>query len=329
MSDFVSVIIVNWNGRHHLERCLPALTRQTYDNFEIILVDNHSTDDSLTYVRQRFPDVRLLALEENTGFARGNNVGIQASSAPLIALLNNDTQPDRNWLTALVTAVHADETIGMVASRMLFYDQPHLINSAGVCLDRAGIAWDRLGGQPDSTREAETAVDVFGPCAGAALYRRSLLEQVGLFDEDFFMYLEDVDLAWRAQLAGWRGVYAPEARVLHHHSASAVEGSPFKSRLLGRNKWLTILKNYPGGLLWRYLPFILAYDMGSVLVALLQQRNVHPLIGRLKALRLLPQTWRKRRVVQNGRILSPVAFLTRLEPMVSPARVRQRYEHLG
>ena len=327
MSPQASVIIVNWNGRHHLELCLPALAQQTYTPFEIILVDNGSTDDSITYVQTYFPEVRLISLDENQGFARGNNIGIKASAAPFVALLNHDTRPEPTWLADLINTVMKDERVGIVASKMLFFDRPHLINSAGICLDRVGIAWDRLGGMPNDG--AVVVEEIFGGCGGAALYRRAMLDEIGLFDEDYFAYLEDVDLAWRANLCGWRCLYVSTAVVYHRHSATSVEGSPFKSRLLGRNKVWTILKNYPLAPLLRYLPLIMLYDAGSVWVALWQRRDPNPLIGRLLALRGLPKVLRKRVTIQKKKQLSVAEMLLLMEPVASPKRVQDRYQHLS
>ena len=192
-----TVIIPNWNGQHLLAPCLLALAAQTNQDREVVLVDNGSQDGSVEWVRSRFPTVRLLAQERNLGFAAAINQGILASNSRYVVTLNNDTEPEPNWLAALVSAAENDPTVGMCASKMLFADRPGIINSTGICLDRAGIAWDRRGGEPDDGREIEP-VEVFGPCGGAALYRRAMLDQIGLFDEDFFAYLEDVDLAWRA-----------------------------------------------------------------------------------------------------------------------------------
>lgn len=327
MSEFISVIIVNWNGRHHLEMCLPALAQQTYTQFEVILVDNGSTDDSITFVRTHFPEVRLITLAKNQGFARGNNIGIKASTASFVALLNNDTKPESTWLEHLVITAIKDDQVGMVASKMLFYDRPQLINSAGICLDRVGIAWDRLGGMPND--DTEVVKEIFGGCGGAVLYRRAMLNEIGLFDEDYFAYLEDVDLAWRARLTGWRCLYVSTAVVYHRHSATSVEGSPFKSQLLGRNKVWTILKNYPLLPLLRYLPLILLYDAGAVLVSLVQRRDPNPLIGRLKALPGLPKILRKRTALQKKKTLSSSEMLMLMEPVASPKRVQDRYQHLS
>ena len=211
---------------------------------------------------------------------------------------------------------------------MLFARRPHMINSDGIAVDRAGIAWDRLGGQAD-TPLSEALEPVFGACAGAALYRRRMLDQVGLFDEDFFAYLEDVDLAWRAQWAGWRALYAPSARVYHHHSATSGEGSPFKNRMLGRNKVWLILKNYPVPHLAWYLPAIVGYDVAAVIYALLQRRDWSPLQGRLAGLRGALAMLRVRRQVQRRRRVSSAEVLRCMEPLIAPWRVAGRYAHLN
>jgi GT2 family glycosyltransferase len=327
MVDRVAVIVVNKNGRHHLTECFQSLVAQTYSNIEIILVDNNSTDDSVAYVQAHFPQVRIICQETNLGFAAGNNIGIQATESPWIATLNNDTKVDPNWLTELVQVAQSDERVGMCASKMLFYDRPHLINSAGICVDRAGIAWDRRGGESNDETE-EAAVPVFGPSAGAALYRRSMLDEIGLFDEEYFAYLEDVDLAWRARLAGWRCLYVSTAVVHHRHSATSIEGSPFKSRMLARNKLWTILKNYPWPALLFYLPLILTYDLGSVCISLVQRRDANPLRGRLMSLSQLGTVLRKRATIQRQRKISSADLLNLMEPLSNPWRVYGRYQHL-
>lgn len=326
----VSVVILNWNGRRYLDDCLTALQSQTFADFEIILVDNGSTDDSVEWIEAHFPQVRLIRNAQNVGFAEGNNQAIRASQAEFVATLNNDTRVEPGWLAALVDAAMSDPAVGMVASKMLFAGRPAMINSAGIALDPVGIAWDRLGGVPDDPA-AKEPVEVFGPCAGAALYRRAMLDQIGLFDADFFAYLEDVDLAWRARLAGWRCLYAPAARVYHVHSATGGEGSSFKNRLLARNKVWTVAKNYgPIGRLLTYLPLIALYDLAAVLYALVARREISPLQGRLLALKGLSAVWRQRRVVQAlQRQNQGQPWFHYLSPLDWPWRVSARYRHLG
>jgi len=330
MARRVAVIILNWNGQRYLEGCLSAVFAQTFGEFEAILVDNGSTDGSVAWLKTHFPQVRLICNPHNAGFARANNQAIRSTDAELIATLNNDARVEPGWLAALVEAVDSDPTVGMVASKILFADQPDMIDSAGIALDPMGIAWNRLGGMPDSSAEAAVPTEVFGPCAAAALYRRAMLDQIGLFDEDFFAYLEDVDLAWRARLAGWRCLYAPAARVYHVHSATSVEGSPFKNRLLGRNKVWLIAKNYqPAGRLLAHLPLIALYDLATIFYALVARGNVHQLLGRVEGLAGLPRAWRKRRVVRGldrRKCASP--WHRHLDPMVWPWQVPRRYRHL-
>ncbi len=332
----VAVILVNWNGRQHLEACLPGLAAQRFRDFSVIVADNGSHDGSLGWLAEAWPEVRGLDLGGNLGFAAGNNRAIRATTAPWIALLNNDTVPDRDWLGALLAAAEADERVGSVASRMCFMDQPDMLNSTGIAVDPTGIAWDRLGGSPTTAGDAPSRV--FGASAGAALYRRSALEAVaepgpdGLpayFDEDFFMYLEDVDLAWRLRLDGWEAVYAPDARVLHHASASSGEGSPFKNRLLARNKVWSVIKNYPFWPLVAWSPLILAYDLASAPYRLLFQGQASALIGRLEAWRGIGRMWAKRRAIQARRRVAWRPLRSAMEPFDPPWKVLARYRHLS
>lgn len=318
-----TVVIPNWNGRHLLPTCLAALQRQTCPSFETIVIDNGSTDGSVELIRESFPKVRVLVNQENLGFAAAANQAIRASDAKYVALLNSDTQVDHNWLDVLVEAAEADGKIGMCASKMLFADRPGVINSTGICLDLAGIAWDCRGGEADTASDCEVQ-EVFGPCGGAALYRREMLEEVGLFDQDFFAYLEDVDLAWRARRAGWRAVHVPAARVLHHHSATGVEGSPFKSFHLGRNKVWLLVKNYPFRHAWGYGFLCILYDIAAVAYALISRRDLYALYGRLAALTGLRRMWRKRRAADTLDRFDPAWF----SPLKAPWRVPRRYRHI-
>ena len=326
----VSTVVLNYNGLRFLADCFRSLEQLEYprDRLEVIMVDNGSTDGSVTYVRETHPWVRVIENEANLGFAGGNDVGLETARGEYVATLNNDTRVEPTWLGELVSAAESDPGVGMCASKMLFMSRPNMINSTGICLDRAGIAWDRRGGEPD-VEEPDQPVGVFGPCAGAALYRRVMLEEIGGFDEDLFMYLEDVDLAWRAQLAGWRCLYVPQARVYHVASATSGEGSAFKNTLLGRNKVWTIIKNYPCPYLLLYLPLILFFDLSAVLYALLWQRDASALRGRIAALGRLRHFLGKRREVQSRRVISPREMLSRMKPLESPLRVLRRYRHLG
>ncbi len=323
----VVIIIPNWNGRRYLEPCLHSIFAQEFQDFAVIFVDNGSTDGSVDLVRTSFPRVHLIENSENRGFAAANNQAIRASASQFVATLNNDTVVEPGWLGALVRTAEADSSIGMCASKMLFAERGDVIDSAGIAVDRAGIVWNRDSGNVEQIiRPTGTPpISVFGPCAGAALYRRAMLDDVGLFDEDFFAYMEDVDLAWRAQWAGWKCVYVPQAVVHHVHSATGKEGSHFKNRLLGRNKVWLLCKDYPPSL-WHLL-LVWAYDLMAVGYAIASGRGLGAIQGRIEALGKMPRMLAKRRRIV--RRISTCAMVAKLHPIEHPLAVRRRYVHLG
>lgn len=306
----VSIVIANWNGRSWLSHCLSSLARQTFTDFEVIVVDNGSSDDSVAWLLAHWPDVRLVRLKLNLGFAAANNLGIRAARGRFIVTLNNDTLAEPDWLAQMVTAVSTPD-IGMVAAKILVWNDPAMLDSTGIEVDLAGMAWNRGDGQPADT---VFAAEVFGPNAAAALYRREMLEQIGLFDEDFFAYYEDVDLAWRARRAGWRCVYAAEAQIRHWHSATGGQNKPFKAYLLGRNRVWCLVKNYPWpALLWR-APLLLLYDGLIGLVQTFRLRDGAPLNGRYHGWITARHAWRKRSANQGEVALRPIP------PLRSPSR---------
>jgi GT2 family glycosyltransferase len=288
------ILIVNWNGRHHLERCLAALFAQPLDRVRVVLVDNGSTDDSCEWVVTHYPQVQIMALPQNAGFAVANNRGIRATTAPYVILLNNDTEVQPGWLEPLIEAADRDASIGMCAPRVVLAERPDLIDSIGIRVDALGFAWQNGHGQPDDGT-FQTSPEVFGPSGAAALYRRAMLDQIGLLDEDFESYYEDVDLAWRAQRAGWRCRHVPQSKVLHIHSATSRRQPDRKLYLVARNRWWTIFKNYPLARLLLMLPFIILADSSSLLHAWVQQRSLSPVKARRDAVLGLRHMWAKRR----------------------------------
>jgi hypothetical protein len=284
MSPQVVVVIANWNGCHLLADCWRALELQSFSDFETVIVDNGSSDGSVDWLQANAPTAAVIRNEFNRGFAAANNQGIRASTAPLIVTLNNDARPHPDWLQALVQAAEQAKEFGMFASKILLQDSIGQFDSAGIEVDRAGIAWNRLWKQ-SHLADANQPIEVFGPSAAAALYRRSMLDQIGLFDEDLFAYYEDVDLAWRAHWAGWRCQYVPQAVVEHAHSATSGLHSPFKSYYLGRNKWRVIAKNYPFEQLRRYVPIMALLDLVALCGSAWQSRSLDALRGRWVARR--------------------------------------------
>jgi GT2 family glycosyltransferase len=246
-----SVVIPNWNGAHHLPVCLESLRNQTYARLEVVLVDNGSTDGSQDLVMSEYPEVRLLAFDRNLGLTGGNNAGFGLAQGEILVSLNNDTEADPRFVEALVSALVEHPEAGMAAAKMLLFDQRDRIHSTGDGYGIDGIPFNRGVWQHDKGQFDEASW-VFGGCGGAVAYRRAMLDDVGLFDESFFMYCEDVDLNWRAQLAGWKCWYIPDAIV--YHKLSATGGGPIASYYTGRNTLWVIAKNYPGALLrknWR------------------------------------------------------------------------------
>lgn len=292
----ISVVILNFNGKRYLEKCLSSLDAQTYEDFEVIVVDNASSDESVDYLKAQFPWVRIVKNENNLGFAGGTNSGIRQAQGKYILTLNNDTQVDKRFLEYLIGPMQSDKSVGMCASKMLFLDSR--INSAGICLSRSGASWDRGMFEPDQG-QYDSPEEVFGPCAGAALYRREMLEEIGLFDEDFFLYMEDVDLAFRGRLAGWRCVYVPQAKVYHHHGGTAGFRSDLSVYYGNRNVIWYAVKDFPTGLLITSLPFILSRNLAAIIYYAMKGQGRVILGSKLDALVGVPKMLRKRRQVMR------------------------------
>lgn len=238
-----SVIIVNFNGLRFLDACLRAVCRQEgVEPFEVVLVDNGSTDDSLAFVRASFPSVRVIQSSRNLGFAGGNNLGMRAARGRHLVLLNNDTQVRPGWLRALVDAAETNPAAGAIAAKILFQDPPNTIQNAGSLLLTDGSGADRGFREPDRG-QYDVQEEVFGACGASVLYRRDMLEDVGMFDETFFMYYEDTDLNWRMRLRGWQVLYQPAAVVDHTHAGSSREWSPFFTFHVDRNRLFMLLKD--------------------------------------------------------------------------------------
>lgn len=223
MGELASVVIPNWNGEVFLSACLGSLAQQTYKHFEVVLVDNASTDDSLALVEKEFPWVKVIPLRENRGFAAALNEGVRRSHGQHIAPLNNDTEVASHWLEELVRALDSHPEVGICASKMLGLPDGEIIDSAGDGYCRYGFAFKIGRGELDRG-QYDTFRNVFGASGGAALYRRSVLEDVGLFDEDFFMQCEDVDLSFGAQLRGYSCLYVPKA-IAYHVGQPAASGT--------------------------------------------------------------------------------------------------------
>jgi GT2 family glycosyltransferase len=255
----VSVVIPNWNGKHLLEVCLPSLKTQIFQHFEVIIVDNGSSDGSVDYIKKNFPKFSIIDLKENTGFSPAVNLGIKKAKGKYIFLLNNDTKVDKNCIKYLVETLNKKHDVGMVAAKMLNFYTPELIDSAGDYIDVVGHANNIGLGEKDGPKYNKEDY-VFLVTGGGSLIRKKVFEQVGLLDDSYFAYFEDVDFCLRAQFQGFKGYYQPKAVVYHIHMATSSKNPAFKEYLQFRNMTTTILKDFPTALLksnWNWLRILL------------------------------------------------------------------------
>jgi len=305
----VTVVIPVWNGVVWLAKCLDALAAQSFRDFAVIVVDNGSTDDSRALVAQHAPQATVIAWERNRGFAAAVNAGIRASRTEYVALLNMDTRPRPGWLANLVQAMDASAPdVGALASKMLAMADPSVVDDCGDSLSWQGAASKRGHGR--SAAEFEKGEEIFSPCAGAALYRKSFLDKLGGFDERFYAYLEDVDLGLRGRLRGYRYGFIPMAEVLHQGHGSGLPQARYV-RLITRNRIILLLKNIPGRLLIRHAMSLL---YGQVYFFIAYRRPLAALAGYLSVLPLLPHIVREHHRIQSNLKLT----LEQVEQLLMP-----------
>lgn len=333
----ITVIIVNWNRRDLLRGCLESLARQRGVAFEVILVDNGSTDGSaemaVAEFGQAFP-LRVIANPDNRGFCAANNQGIAAAAGELIALLNNDAEAEPDWLGPLHDAFQGRPQLGMAASKILLYEDPRRIDKAGHLIYLDGQNRGRGTGEVDRG-QYDQIEEVLWPDGCAAMYRRTMLEAIGGFDEDFFAYGDDAELGLRARIAGWECVYVPHAVVRHHHSSTLGATSMRRLELIERNRVLLAVKLFPWSLLWLNGVLYLARLAAGVVGALRNQGEIARfpgwkqklrvalslIRGDLQSLRMLPKMLGKRRRIRNMRKLTP----SQVRSLLLRHRIRLRH----
>jgi GT2 family glycosyltransferase len=318
-SPEVSVLVVAFRQREPLLESLEAIERAAREvpgGAEVIVVDNGGLAG---LVGERFPSVRVLLSEANVGFAAAVNRGIATAGGSWVALVNDDAKIERDALARALVAGNRDPRVGSVACQVRFRSAPGTINSAGITVNRIGVAAERFAGRPIAV--AQEVEEVFGASGCFALYRKSMLNEIGGLESQFFAYLEDVDLAWRARAAGWGAVYEPGAVALHHASASSGEGSQIKYRLSGRNRgWLlATTRQLAAGLLG-----IVAYDTAYVLYAAARDHTLAPLRGRLAGLRRWRTVRHARQIARVDVALDPIWL-----GIVQALRMHRAYRDLG
>lgn len=294
----ISVVIPNYNGETFLGDCLGSLLEQSFEPVEVILADNASVDGSVGLVEREYPQVKIVRLEQNRGFSAAVNAGIKAGSGEFVVLLNNDTRAEPKFLAELHAAMLANEA-AMAAPKMLFARDSRIINSLGLGYSIAGTNHDIGFGRVDGPEFNEKEW-IFGPCGGAGMYRRSVLEDVGPFDQDFFMYYEDVDFCFRAQLAGYRCISVPSARVYHLEGASVGTLPKPRNYYLARNALAVIAKNFPKRLLIGYA-YLLMWEIAKRAGSPMLSGDFSAIMGYLAGFRGLGSALKKRRDVQRHR----------------------------
>jgi GT2 family glycosyltransferase len=309
----VTALVLNYNGRELLDTALPSLLAQTYPNLSITVIDNGSSDGSADHVRERWPGVGVFELPVNVGVAAALNRGVDQAAGDLVALLNNDIELEPDWVERLVDAFADHPEAASASGKMLrFYDRD-VIDAAGDGLRWSGAAINRGSGERDAG-QYDGAGEVLTACAGAALYRRTALDAVGPFDEDFWAYLEDVDWGLRAQLLGFTSRYVPAARAYHMRGATTGKQKPRYRVPQRRNQLWLLVKNYPASALLRHAPEIVVLNLGVAVQDILDGVFGATLRGWGQAIAGLPRILRKRRAIQRSRRVG----IERLNAVVTP-----------
>jgi GT2 family glycosyltransferase len=307
-SNGVDIVIPNWNGKKMLETCLSSLRRQSVQNFRVTVVDNGSEDNSVAFLKEHYPEVDVVSFPLNRGFSVAVNKGIENGNLPLVLLLNNDTELDERCVEELLKQSTGETGYDMFALKMLSFVQRSILDGAGDGVLRGGVGY-RLGTMEKDSPSYNLKKDVFGACAGAALYRRSMFDKIGLFDEDFFAYLEDVDFNMRAVRSGYNCLYIPKAVVYHIGSASSGSKiNDFTVKLSTRNNIFVLIKNYSATTFFRFLPALLIYQF-FWLVFVIKKRQLFAYIsGIFSCLPLIGAMMKKGWRLRKKSILSDSDF---------------------
>lgn len=305
----IDIVIPNWNGREMLAACLDSLAGQSCQNFSIIVVDNGSTDGSILFVRENYPSVKLIIFEENKGFSVAVNAGIKAATSEWVFLLNNDIEVERDCLAHITDFIKENTEYDSIAVKMLDFHRRDYLDGAGDAVLRGGAGY-RLGTMEKDSQFYSTSREIFGACAGAALYRKRFFQIAGLFDDDFFAYLEDVDLNFRARHRGLRCFYL--SRAIVYHIGSATTGSKINSFTIKqstKNSFHVLTKNYPFLLLLRFFPVILVYQLLWFVFCVKKMKFFAYVAGIIAAIVETPGMLRKRKenLAAEG-LVSPLVF---------------------
>lgn len=304
MKNSVFCVIPSWNAKDLLKPCLDSLLKQSLKP-KIIVVDNGSSDGSIELIKENYPDVQLIAKDKNYGFAGGVNFGISVAmdqDAKFIALFNNDAVAESSWIEGLYNTLKSDPNLGIVTSKIMRIDKKHL-DSTGDFYSIWGLPFPRGRNEID-TKQYDKKLEIFSASGGASMYRVSMLKEIGLFDEDFFAYFEDVDISFRAQLAGWKVRYNPKAVVYHHVNATSSKLGNFSLFHSVKNFMLLYAKNMPTRLYIKYLPLFTLQFIRWAITSTLRGKLITFIKGTVAAIRLHTSTIKKRKTIQKSRKVS-------------------------
>lgn len=310
-----SVIIPNWNGENLLKACLTSLKKQTFTDFEVIIIDNGSTDNSAFFIKKNFPEYKLIQLKKNIGFAPAVNLGIKKSKGEYVVLINNDTRVDKDCIKYLVESAEKHSEVGMVATKMLNLYHPELIDSVGDYIDSVGHANNIGLGEKDSEKFNKEGY-IFLVTGGGGLFKKEVFTSVGFLDEDYFAYFEDVDLCFRAQLFGFKGWYEPKAIIYHVHKATSSKNKALTEYLQFRNMTMTVIKNFPKELLFKdfnWLKIILV-NLNTVRFLASQGYLKEALEAEIYILSRLGKLLKKRKRIQSQIKVSPQYIIENILP---------------
>lgn len=302
----VSIVIVNFNGAHHLNECLTSIGNIDYQNYEVVLIDNASSDGSVDLLKNNFPRVRIVSLQKNNGFAEGSNIGAVHASGEYIVFLNNDTKVEKKWLSELVTEILSDSSIATCGSKMFFYGG-NIINHAGAAVTLLGNGYDIGFGQADS-RAFNNKRPVGSTCGGSMIIRKDVFQRLGGFDADHFACAEDVDLCLRAWIYGFKNIYVPSSVVYHKYGGTlGKRQSAGRVFVCQRNRLVNILKNFePGNVLIGFLLSI-PYDIVRICM-FLYKKEIKIAFSLIKAyfdvFSSLGGILKKRKIIQENRTVS-------------------------
>jgi GT2 family glycosyltransferase len=316
LKNTVTVIIVNWNGGALLAECIRCLRTQTFKPVRVLVVDNASSDGSIAAAGIPADNIELLQMDVNLGFAAANNYALARCDTEFVALLNPDAFPEPDWLERLVGAARSNPEVAAFGSRQLSHDKPEILDGTGDTYHMSGLAWREGYGMRQQSHDLISR-EIFSPCAAAALYRRKALLGARGFDEDFFCYMEDVDLGFRLRLSGYKALYVPDA-VIHHVGSASTGGewSDFAVYHGFRNPVWVFIKNMPGILFWLLLPLHVALNLASILLFSIRGQGRLILKSKKDAFLGIPRMWRKRREIQKNRVGSLGAIWIALDKRI-------------